>query len=158
MWRAVKLYIYIFSFVFLVCGNVYSNEKRFGAGFILGYPSGLTGKYYINKGSAIDFGVGVMGDPYIYGDYLKHYYDVFNVKNFPIYFGIGAGIHFYERDGGKKGDDENETRLEARIPIGIEFLLSKVPLGFFLEIAPALRIAPDIEFDFRFGIGARYYF
>jgi hypothetical protein len=134
-------------------------EKTFGIGVILGDPSGLTGKVFLNENHALDFG---LGDPlgkgfYLYGDYLLHFPGVFPPSEFSFYLGAGAGFHRWEKDNRGRGDDE-ENRLEARLPVGLEYMTQKVPLGLFVELAPALRISPDMEFEFRGGLGARYYF
>ncbi len=134
-------------------------EKRIGAGFILGSPSGITGKLFLDKSNAVDVGLGVAsGDGfYLYGDYLRHFSGVFPVDNLVLYFGIGPGYHRYERKN-KRDENEVENRLEARLPIGLEYVVDKAPLGVFIELAPALRVSPDIDFDVRGGIGLRYYF
>jgi hypothetical protein len=134
-------------------------DRGFGLGFILGSPSGVTGKLFLNKSNAVDAGLGVAaGDGfYLYGDYLMHFSGVFPVDNLDVYFGLGPGFHRYEKEH-KKDEDDEENRLEARLPVGLEYFIDKVPLGIFIEVAPALRVVPDIDFDFRAGIGLRYYF
>jgi hypothetical protein len=133
-------------------------EKRIGAGFILGSPSGFTGKLFLDESNAVDIGLGVASADgfYLYGDYLRHFSGVFPVKNLVLYFGIGPGYHRYEKE--KRGENEVENRLEARLPIGLEYTVDKAPLGVFIELAPALRVVPDIDFEVRGGIGLRYYF
>jgi hypothetical protein len=133
-------------------------EKRIGAGFILGSPSGITGKLFLDESNAVDIGLGVASADgfYLYGDYLRHFSGVFPAENLFLYFGIGPGYHRYERE--KRGENEVENRLEARLPIGLEYVVDKAPLGLFIELAPALRVVPDIDFEVRGGIGLRYYF
>ncbi|HOF14170.1 MAG TPA: hypothetical protein PLH80_11450 [Spirochaetota bacterium] len=36
--------------------------------------------------------------------------------------------------------------------------ISEVPIRIFFELVPALRIAPDVDFGIRGGLGARYFF
>ena len=133
-------------------------ERKVGAGFILGSPSGITGKLFLDEGNAVDIGLGVAsGDGfYLYGDYLRHFSGVFPAENLILYFGIGPGYHRYEKE--RRGEKEVENRLEARLPIGLEYAVDKVPLGVFIELAPAMRVAPDFDFEVRGGIGLRYYF
>ena len=139
--------------------KLYAQEKNIGVGFILGNPFGFTGKFFLDSQNAFDFGI---GDPpgdgyYIYGDYLKHFSDIFTVKELLSYIGIGPGFHHYEKEYRNK-EDEEENRLEARMPFGLEYLTPKVPLGIFLELVPSLRFVPDIDFHLRGGLGARFYF
>jgi hypothetical protein len=158
----MKRVFIVISLVFLIPAasvSLKAAEREFGFGFILGSPSGVTGKYFLNKSNAVDAGLGVAaGDGfYLYADYLMHFGGVFPVDNLDVYFGLGPGFHHYEKER-KRDEDEDENRLEARLPVGLEYFIDKVPLGIFVEIAPALRIVPDIDFEIRGGIGLRYYF
>jgi hypothetical protein len=157
--KRVFTVISLIVLILAASGALKAAERKFGVGFILGSPSGVTGKLFLNKSSAVDAGLGVAaGDGfYLYADYLMHFGGVFPVDNLDVYFGLGPGYHHYEKEH-KRNEDEEENRLEARLPVGLEYFIDKVPLGVFLEIAPALRIVPDIDFDFRGGIGLRYYF
>ncbi len=136
-----------------------SAENTIGLGVILGDPSGITGKVFLNRNHAVDMGI---GDPvgngfYLYGDYLLHFPGAIPAPELVLYLGAGAGFHHWERHNKSRADDE-ENRIEARVPVGLEFMTPKVPVGIFIELVPALRISPDTDFDLRGGIGARYYF
>jgi hypothetical protein len=136
-----------------------AESGSFGAGFILGSPSGITGKMFFDGNNALDFGLGVVSgdDLYCYADYLKHFSGVLPLSDLALYIGLGPGYHRYEKER-KKRDDERENRFELRVPLGLEYAIRTIPLGVFLEIAPALRVIPEIGFDIRGGIGVRYYF
>ena len=128
-----------------------------GAGFILGDPSGLTAKLFLGSNDAIDIGIGESADDlYIYADYLHHFVNVFPVSELAFYLGFGAGFHDWEKN--NRNEHEEENRIDVRIPFGLEYTFKKVPIGLFLELVPALRVIPDIDFDIRGGLGARYYF
>ena len=75
-------------------GALKAAERGFGVGFILGSPSGVTGKYFLNKSHAVDAGLGVAaGDGfYLYADYLMHFSGVLPVDNLDVYFGLGPGF------------------------------------------------------------------
>ena len=158
----MKRYIYIIFAATIITGflssRLIASGSKFGAGFILGSPSGLTGKLFISNAHAIDFGVGIVSDDlYVYGDYLLHFSNVFPVANLAIYLGIGGGFHDYEKEH-KFKEDEDENRLEVRGPLGLEYMIQKIPLGLFVEIVPAMRVVPDVDFGIRGGLGVRYYF
>ena len=128
-----------------------------GAGFILGSPSGLTAKIFMLQNDAIDIGIGESSDDlYMYADYLRHFSNIFPVKNLAFYVGAGVGFHDYEKDG--RNDHEDENRVEIRTPLGLEYAFTEVPIRIFFELVPALRIAPDVDFGIRGGLGARYFF
>lgn len=131
--------------------------NNIGVGFILGDPAGLTAKIFMGKSDAVDIGIGESADDlYIYADYLRHFHGVFPIYELVLYLGAGAGFHDWEKD--KKVDHDEENRIDVRIPVGLEYTFTKVPIGIFLELVPALRIVPDIDFTIRGGLGARYYF
>lgn len=148
----------LLPFIFvLMFASIVSAANTIGAGFILGDPSGLTAKIFMGKSDAIDIGIGESADDlYIYADYLRHFHGVFPINELVFYLGVGAGFHDWEKD--RKDDHEEENRIDVRIPIGLEYTFTKVPVGIFLELVPALRIIPDVDFDIRGGLGARYYF
>lgn len=152
-------FIFLFIYQYKICFAL--EEQDIGIGFILGNPFGFTGKWFLHSQDGQDAIDGGIGDPpgegfYIYGDYLKHFSDIFTVKELLPYLGIGVGFHHYEKEYNTK-DDEKENRLEARMPLGLEYLTPKVPLGIFFELVPALRFVPDIDFSIKGGLGARFY-
>ncbi|MDY6932744.1 MAG: hypothetical protein SVZ03_00815 [Spirochaetota bacterium] len=143
---------------------IYSNplkagDNRIGVGFLIGSFSGLTGKFFIDEGNSIDVGIGDPSDEgyYIYGDYLSHFSEIFPINRLLNYLGVGVGFHHFKKDHKWKLDEE-ENRLELRIPFGMEYLTPKIPLGIFIELVPTLRFIHDIDFNLRGGLGMRYYF
>ena len=129
----------------------------FGLGVILGSPTGLSGKYWLSRETALDFAVGgalVDGGLHIHADHLWHK-ELFKTKekslHFPFYIGVGP---FLRTNVGKN----NQLGVGARVPFGASFTKSDLPLDVFLEIAPALRILEKPGFGFQVGLGARYYF
>ncbi len=153
---------FLLSAVFIiVCTSLTQSveaSSTFGIGFILGDPSGFTAKYFISGNDAIDAGIGPSGRDgfYLYVDYLRHFRTLFPVSELSLYVGAGIGLH--EHDEESKHHEEDEVSLEARLPLGIAYTFRQVPIEVFLELAPALEFIPDIDFDLRGGLGARYYF
>ncbi|MCX6160669.1 MAG: DUF3996 domain-containing protein [Ignavibacteriae bacterium] len=129
-------------------------QGKFGIGIMLGEPSGLSGKIFISKKSAIDAGIGIsFADDYqalqIHTDYLQHI--AMSSYNLPLYYGIGAKLKF-------ANDDHPETRFGIRLPVGISWMPDNVPVDLFLEIVPLLDISPSARFKLNGSIGARFYF
>ncbi len=138
---------------------LYAGENRAGLGFVLGDPSGITGKLFISPSDAIDAGVGASHDhgAYIYADYLRHFSGIFPVPSLLLYLGIGPG--FYDHDNeGRNRSDRDENGIECRFPVGLEFRFTTIPLAAFLELVPAMAVIPDIDFHLRGGLGVRYFF
>lgn len=154
--KTMKKFLLYVLIAALLPASLYA-ANTFGAGVILGSPSGLTAKLFLNQHDAVDFGIGEAADSlYIYADYLRHYSQAIPVKEMKLYLGIGAGFHDFEKD--TRREDTDENRIDIRVPIGIEYMFDQPPIGIFLELVPALRIVPDVDFDIRGGLGARYFF
>ena len=128
---------------------------KFGAGIIIGEPTGASLKYWLNDTAAIDGGLGWSlrdtGNFYLYADYLWHNFDLIPVSNgrAPVYFGVGPSLKFRNH-----GDD----LFGARFPIGASYMFDNRPLDVFVEFAPTLDLAPFVRSDFNLGFGVRYWF
>jgi hypothetical protein len=131
--------------------------KTFGLGIVLGGPTGLSGKYWLEQDRALAFSVGA--DAYRwYGtglrlgaDYLFHF-NAFNSKLVKLYAGPGLMLGL--------GDDKknNDSWLAARIPVGINIIPSRTPLEVFVEIAPVVGVLNASGARFDAAIGGRFYF
>jgi hypothetical protein len=156
----MKRILFAVPFAVLMCvsAQAFAASNSFGIGFILGDPSGFTAKFFVSGNDAIDTGIGPSGRDgfYLYADYHRHFRNLFPVPELSVYVGAGAGLH--EHDEESKHHEEGELSLEARLPLGIDYVFRQVPIEVFLELAPALEIIPDIDFHLRGGLGARYYF
>lgn len=140
-------------------------NKDFGAGIVLGAPSGLTAKQWLSVSQAVDFHLSFdFGDEYFvfHSNYLLHF-DIArvgtNAVELPLYIGIGGKLFFdaNDKDNKSRGDDD-AFGIGARIPLGISVLLRKAPLEFFFEIAPGISVLPRTDPEFDGGLGIRYYF
>lgn len=145
----------------------------FGLGLVIGEPTGLSAKYWMDKTQAVDFLLAFSLDNdndfdnddndldrlVFAADYLYHI-DVFRPRSveLPLHVGIGGKLTFWDRDRGRYRDDDSEIGIAIRVPLGIDLLLRSVPLEFFLEIVPGLFIIPGTNADIDAGIGVRYYF
>ena len=134
----------------------------FGLGFVLGDPSGITAKYFLNRDHAVAAGIGDAAGHgfYLNVDYLIHFRGILPVPEMAFYLGGGGAFHHYHRNRNSRvwDDDEEENRLEARMPFSLNYVFKPVPIEVFFELVPALEIIPDVDFRLRAGLGARYYF
>ena len=131
-----------------------SQQRGFGAGIILGEPSGLSLKGWLTQKTAIDFGLAWSFvdkvSLHIHGDYLIHSYNVFETKeNIPLYYGIGGRI---------KTVADKDARIGLRLVGGIGYIFKDATFDLFLEVAPVLDLVPKTEASVNAGIGARYFF
>ncbi|MBN2588473.1 MAG: DUF3996 domain-containing protein [Sedimentisphaerales bacterium] len=156
-----KTIIGLLVLIAAVNSNAQVNEKEnFGIGFLVGEPTGFSFKYWKSKEYAIDGGMAwsFLGNDgfQIYSDYLFHDYRLNNSEQWPAYYGIGALLEF-EKDEGRKND--GDTIFGIRVPFGMTYFFeNKKPYEFFIELAPVLELAPDIDISANVGIGLRFYF
>jgi hypothetical protein len=130
----------------------------FGVGLILGEPTGLSVKHWIDREQAIDgaaaWSFSGKDSFQLHADYLLHRYDILDAAaaadSLPVYYGIGALI--------KAKDDGNDTRFGIRFPLGISYLFGDAPFDLFAELVPVVDLAPDVDVDLNAAIGLRFYF
>ena len=129
-----------------------------GVGFVLGEPTGLTGKFWTTADRAIDGGLAFSFDRFVflYSDYLFHFKSYSRIRP---YAGIGGG--FLIASGNKKGkyfdEQDGSFGLGIRIPVGAEWFIPDAPFGIFAELVPGLGLIPSTYGFFQGGIGARFY-
>jgi hypothetical protein len=139
----------------------------FGIGVIIGSPTGVSMKLYLDRQNAIDAAVGGAllgaGGIHVHADYLWHPLMITRDDAFylPLYIGLGARVLGHQRSQGR----EDDVHVGARAVAGILFDLRRVPLDVFLEAALVVDFVfddGDAEDHSRLGInagmGIRYYF
>ena len=142
-----------------------AQQEGFGLGVIVGEPTGLSLKKWLNDQDAIDVAAAWSfseNDSFqLHADYLRHNYDLLQAPTLagqlPVYFGVGARIKFKDANNGK-GKNDDDTLVGIRIPLGITYLFVVTPLDIFAEIVPILDIAPKTDLDINAALGIRYYF
>lgn len=127
--------------------------RGFGAGIVLGEPTGLTAKVWMGEHSALDAAVAwsFVGDGslYVHGGYLFHFASPVGIDEGELlpYAGAGAKVVFAD-----------DPEVAIRVPLGAGYFFEDVPIELFLEIAPGLQLFPETSVDVTGGIGGRYYF
>lgn len=133
---------------------IYSQDQGFGAGIILGEPSGLTAKFWMNNQNALDIAVAwsLVSEMqlHLHGDYLFHFTDLFPVPkgSLPLYVGAGARAKIAV----------DTPQIGIRVPVGLSYLFENAPIEIFLEIAFIMDLFPATTASGGGGIGVRYYF
>jgi hypothetical protein len=130
-----------------------------GVGVMLGNPTGLSYKIFLDDQIGIDAAFGVdQGDLDTHVTLLIHdwnlmrrspnFADITRNGDLPVYFGIGPRLLF--------ADDDTEVGL--RLPLGASYFPHGTPWETFIELAPVIRLAPSTGLDLDFSLGVRYYF
>lgn len=150
-----RIYILlVFASLFIISNLNFAQQKGFGLGVVLGEPTGVSAKYWLTSGTALDFGLGYSFTSSnslfdFYADYVFHSSDMINsTENFVVYYGPGARLKIRE----------SSSKLGVRGVIGILWLPGGTNFDLFVEVAPILDIIPATKFDFAGGIGGRYFF
>jgi hypothetical protein len=133
-----------------------------GLGVMFGAPTGLDLKYWLESSRALDFGLAYSFDNYgeLMGNYLFEFPNAFGAgkteAQFVPYVGIGA-VLFFGTDHNFHGYSDSAA-LGIRIPLGVEFLPHRAPIGITAEIAPGIGVIPGTFGFVQGSVGARFYF
>lgn len=136
-----------------------AQEKGFGLGVIVGEPTGVSGKLWQSRSTALDFGAAWSfvdeSALHLHFDILVHRFDVIHVDSgkLPLYYGVGARVKFAEDDAG-----DQDTNVGIRFPVGLDYLFARDPLDLFVELVPILDIAPETDVSLNASVGFRYWF
>jgi len=153
-YKMKKIFPVVVLLILFFSINNYGQDNGLGIGVMIGEPTGLSGKYWLNDTNALDFGLAYSfvrkhSAVSMHVDYVYHNFDVIQSKyRIPIYYGFGARIRLVN-------DDDNS--LGARGVIGVAWLSDRVPFDVFLEIAPVFNLFPSTSLNLDAAIGARLY-
>ena len=139
-----------------------------GLGVIIGEPTGFTAKYWTHADEAFDLGLTYDFNNFfsLYADYLWHFPEwlsrtSLSGKGIKPYVGLG-GVLWIDTESGRTDHtyftDHGSVGFGLRIPVGLEWLLAKPPIGLFAEIVPGIGVAPAVFAFLQGGVGARIYF
>lgn len=150
--------------------------RKFGLGFVLGSPTGLSAKLWVAPTNAIDFGLGFWGYGFrnhcwvddlnrtrcdgvgysswsFNADYLWQSNIVRGTAQLDWH--IGAGGRF----AGITGCAGDCFWAAARVPIGLDLMFANPSfLEIFFELVPSLYLVPTAWFDIEGALGVRFYF
>lgn len=153
-----------FSMASILCSYGQSNGGNLGVGAMLGEPTGISLKYWLDATHAIDGGVAWSltenESLHLHADYLFHVNDALSPKDLKgplsFYYGIGARLKF--KDGGGKGRNADDDLVGIRFPLGLSYRIPESPFDVFLEFVPVLDVVPSTDVAFDLAVGGRYYF
>lgn len=129
-------------------------QGQTGVGAMLGWPTGVTAKRFMDSGHAVDAALGWMpsgGTPFqIHGDWLWNKSDALYFKDsqpLDLYFGAGGRLQFAD-----------DIHLGVRVPVGLSYWFNDRSGEAFSEFAPVLDVAPKLRAEANLAIGFRVYF
>lgn len=132
-----------------------------GLGVIVGDPTGLCGKLWLDDGNAVAAAAAWSfrddGALHLHADYLHHHDVSAGARRHAgrpaqqlrpaIHYGLGFRFR-----------DEKDARLSLRFPVGFTGHVIQAPADLFVELVPLLDLAPATELDLNAALGVRYYF
>lgn len=160
--------IFLTLFTFNAFAGSATPPGDLGLGLMVGGMSAVTGKYWLDKKSAIDFGV-AFNDLGLYADYIHHIPNIFGTgskftRETAGYFGGGGGVAFWNNSYscGRWGCDRKATKTESGVFLrafaGFEWFAAPTRFGVFAELGPTILFTPSQATDFDVQIGGRFYF
>lgn len=131
----------------------------FGLGVIVGEPTGVSFKGWLDNKSAIDGAVAWSflnnGSFHVHADYLRHVnIDQTSSGQFNFHYGIGGRIKAKNNN----NNNSDDARFGVRIPLGLDYNFSTEPIELFLEVAPVVDFTPKTDASFNGALGVRFYF
>lgn len=145
----------LLSLLLLLSSSLFAQDKGFGIGFMVGEPTGISGKYWLHNNNALDFGLAyslLSGNKRFsfHTDYIHHDPYLLNTDlPLEIYYGVGVRFRF-------KSDDQGTFGIRG--VGGILWIDQKLPLDLFFEVAPVFRLFPSTGLNFDIALGGRWYF
>jgi hypothetical protein len=145
-----------FLVLILVCmtSTLMAASNELGLGVILGNPTGLSGKYWLDDNAAVDgafaLSLGKNTNLSLHSDYLLHKKSAFflnDVHPLDLYFGAGGRLEF-----------DDSVEIGIRLPVGLAHRLADQPADVFAEVAPIVDFVGRTGLEMHFAIGGRYYF
>ncbi len=144
--------------------------KRIGLGLQLGFPSAITLEGVVSQHTSVVAGIGAFGYRFFtpaisfYVDYLLHPGILAHPGRDWVlswYVGIGGWLSVYPNGNRFTGFDYGEASnlaLAARVPIGLDLALGRIPIMLYAELVPTLLVFPTIDIGLGASIGIRLFF
>jgi hypothetical protein len=147
----MKLIVVIFL---LISSLSFAAEGDKGIGVMLGNPTGLSGKYWLDETKAVDagvgFSVGSATNLTLHSDFLLHSIGALvmnDIHPLDVYCGLGGRVKFAD-----------DIQIGLRVPVGVAYKAPNNASDMFAEIAPVIDFISRTGIDLNVLIGARYYF
>jgi len=152
----MKRVLLIIAFLGTLAAEAQEFKGHYGVGIAIGEPSGFSIKKFINNGEAFQYTLGYstvkdQEGVNIGADFLLHNYDFITAEKGKIPFYYGAGIHL-------RSYNDMGNQVYARVPLGLAYEVSDLPLDIFFEFAPGIAVIPQPSLVTNFALGGRFYF
>jgi len=147
-----NVFLVLIIFLGLQTNYLYAQTQGFGLGIMIGEPTGISGKYWIDSKSSLNFGIGwsIGASVHLHADYTFNNFSAIRAsEKFVLFYGVGARI---------RSQKNNEVGLGVRGIIGIDWIPKEAPIDIALEVVPIFDLFPETSLKLAAAICWRYYF
>jgi len=159
--KNVTRILLILIFVLSTQSFAQRNTAKHGIGLILGTPNAGISIKFMNSGyrhfngaiawsSGNDNNANNDGYLHLHADYIFKKWRIFDrtATNFNAFLGAGLQLRTGPGDG----------TFGVRIPLGLSYTFSEVPIDTFIELVPHIGLVPDTDFDVDAAFAIRFLF
>ncbi len=148
-----------------VAGGRSADKGTLGIGIVIGEPTGVSAKLYVEDDQAIQAAAGfafIGNGLHLHADYVWHPAVLQARDSFVLLAYVGPGVRFIQYRDGARGDSPSHIAIGLRGVGGLLFDFTDNPLDAFVEVAGVLEYGFDDEerggIALNAAAGARYYF
>lgn len=157
-----KLKLLILVFLLMGSTTLFAQDYKKAIGFRGGFPTAITGKYFVNKTDAIEGLLsGYRGGFEVTGLYEKHA-NAFDIPYLNWYYGAGGHIGAFDGDIARPGyyfDGRGRGfTIGLDAILGLEYTLTEIPFVIGVDMKPTFDFAPNPGLWFGGGFSFRFYF
>lgn len=148
---SLSLLLLVFAITTIQTAEAQNRPSNTELGVILGEPTGISFKFWQSGSTAIDgavaWSMGRNESVHVHADYLFH--NDLDVDQGVLLFYYGPGVRTVFFD--------NNPRVGARFPLGLQYIVDSTRLSIFFEVAPTFDLIPSTSFGVNGGLGFRFF-
>lgn len=148
---SLSLLLLVFAITTIQTAEAQNRPSNTELGVILGEPTGISFKFWQSGSTAIDgavaWSMGRNESVHVHADYLFH--NDLDVDHGVLLFYYGPGVRTVFSD--------NNPRVGARFPLGLQYIVDSTRLSIFFEVAPTFDLIPSTSFGVNGGLGFRFF-
>ena len=129
-----------------------------------GYENGISGKYFLDKGTAIEGLLGFRNHGLVVTGLYEIHQQAFNVPDLKFYYGAGAHIgsvgagDYRSFNGSDRYYSRPQLLLGVDGIVGLEYLIPQSPIAVCFDLNPRVELATGPFIDLAPGLGIKYVF
>lgn len=142
-----------------------AQDYKWAAGLKFGgYENGISGKYFIDKGIALEGLLGFRNHGLVVTGLYELHRPVFDVPQLNFYYGFGAHIGsagegtYRTFNGNDRFYNRPQVLLGVDGVVGLEYLIPETPIAISFDLNPRIELANGPFADLAPGLGIKYVF